>query len=220
MCSSDLVLFTSLTYRRDDNLTVVWDKVGMDFNRWITGLKRKYGNILIIRTFEAQSDGYVHVHSVLYFQDYEFETFFYNGRWRISERDDVVKNWGWGFCDVLALYSLKAGLGYVSKYITKIQSAVVDGDETYVLTLALLWVFRKRAFSVSRGFYLLVQVEKRVKCYSGQLDLEGNPLYKWYLIGFWVDIDGSFDCWSKDLTYQEFFDIYRSEYFSSHIDMM
>ncbi len=214
------VLFTSLTYRRDDPLTVVWRKVGEDFNRWLTGLKRRYGKILIIRTFEAQRDGYVHIHTVLYFQEYEFETFFYNGKWRITERDDVVHNWGWGFCDVLALYSLKAGLGYVTKYITKIQSAIVDDNEKYVLTLALLWVFRKRAFSVSRGFSILVLVKKRVRSYRGQVDLSGNPLYKWYLIGFWVDVDGSLDCWSKDLTYREFFKIYGSRNFSPNISML
>ena len=53
-----------------------------------------------------------------------------------------------------------------------------------------------------------------------QVDLEGNPLYKWYLIGFWVDVDGSFDCWSKDLTYREFFKIYGSKNFSPNIHMI
>ena len=215
------VLFVTLTYRRDDPLNVVWDKVGVDFNRYVAGLKRRYGRkILIIRTFEAQRDGYVHIHAVLYFQEYEFETFFYNGRWRITERDDVIHNWHWGFCDVLALYSLKAGVGYVTKYITKIQSAVVNDDEKYILTLALLWVFRKRAFSVSRGFSMLILVEKRVKSYHGQVDLHGNPLYRWYLIGFWFDLDGSFDCWSKDLSHKEFFSIYRSRNFSLNMHLM
>jgi len=56
-----------------------------------------------------------------------------------------------------------------------------------------------------------------VKSYRGQVDLHGNPFYKRYLIGFWVDIDGSLDCWSKDLSHLEFFKIYRSKEFRGNM---
>ena len=62
-----------------------------------------------------------------------------------------------------------------------------------------------------------ILVKKWVKSYRGQMDLHGNPLYRWYLIGFWVDVDGSLNCWSKDLSHKEFFKIYHSENFSLKI---
>ena len=68
-------------------------------------------------------------------------------------------------------------------------------------------------------FRYYLNIEKRVKSYRGQGDLHGDPLYRWYLIGFWVDVDGSFDCWSKDLSHREFFKIYRSRNFSPNIHM-
>ena len=87
------VVMVTLTYRRDDRLDVVWEGEGKDYNRWITGKRKKFGKINVIRTLEAQSDGFVHIHCVLYFEDVEFKTFFYNGKWRINRKNDIAENW-------------------------------------------------------------------------------------------------------------------------------
>lgn len=211
------VAFVTLTYKRNDRLDVVWEEVSPDYNRWITGKRKKFGKIHVIKTLESQADGYVHIHCILYFEDVEFETFFYNGKWRIDRKDDIAENWHWGFVDVIALCSLRAGVGYVTKYIMKIHEALVhkENDDKHVLTLALLWIFKKRAFSISRGFKDLIVVVSVIRR-KGQLDLEGNPIYRWYLVGFWA---GGLGVWSKKLSYKEFFEIYTSDSFSPHLHL-
>lgn len=212
------VLSITLTYRRDGRIDTAWEDVGVDYNRWISVLRRKYGKIHVLRSWEAQKDGYPHIHCVLYFEDVEFETFFYNGVWRVDAKRMLSKNWRWGFADVFALSDLEAGVGYVVKYLTKVHRTVVDGifERKSVLTLAMMWIFKKRAFSLSRGFEgLVVEEEEKVeRRYVGQVDLEGKPIFQWVLVGFWA---GNLGIWSKELTLREFFEIYKSRAFSENI---
>ena len=208
-------VFVTLTYARDERLDVLWEEVGKDFNRWISALRRRYGKISILRCWESQQDGYPHIHCVLLFYDYEFTTFFYNGKWRINKKRELEELWGWGYSDMFALYSLGAGVGYVLKYVTKVNSALLTEkiDRKLVLSLALMWIFRKRAFSVSKDFGLYL-VEEKDDSPHGQVDLEGNSIYKWYLVGFWADIDRKFGSWSVELSYREFWEINSSKEFT------
>ena len=117
-----------------------------------------------------------------------------------------------------ALSDLGAGVGYVVKYLTKVHKTVVEEkyDRKSVLTLAMMWIFKKRAFSVSRGFEDLVveDEEEEVNRYKGQVDLEGKPIFRWILVGFWA---GDLGIWSKDLNYLEFWEIYGSESFTKNM---
>ena len=215
------VLFITLTYRRDGRIDTAWEGVGVDYNRWISALRRRYGKIHVLRAWEAQRDGYPHIHCVLYFEDVEFETFFYKGVWRVDAKQMLSKNWRWGFSDMFALSDLGAGVGYVVKYLMKVHRTVVEGrlDRKSVLTLAMMWIFKKRAFSLSRGFEDLVveEEEKEERRYVGQVDLEGNPIFQWVLVGFWA---GNLGIWSKELTHREFFEIYGSKGFSLKVDLV
>lgn len=103
----------------------------------------------------------------------------------------LTSYWRWGFSDVFALYSLGAGVGYVLKYVTKVNNALLMEKRNcnLVLSLALMWIFRKRAFSVSRDFGLFL-VERKDDRPRGQVDLEGKSIYRWYLVGFWADLEG------------------------------
>ena len=58
----------------------------------------------------------------------------------------------------LTLSDLGAGVGYVVKYLSKVHKTVVEEkfDRKSVLTLAMMWIFKKRAYSVARGFEGLV----------------------------------------------------------------
>ena len=80
----------------------------------------------------------------------------------------------------------------------------------------MTWIFKKRAFSVSRGFEDLVEEEKEddVKRYVGQVDLEGKPIFRWVLVGFWA---GDLGIWSKELNYIEFWKIFGSDSFTENI---
>ena len=62
--------------------------------------------------------------------------------------------------------------------------------------MALMCIFRKRAFSVSRGFEdMVIDDEKETeRGYVGQVDLEGKPVYRYYLVGFWAGARASLKC--------------------------
>ena len=94
----------------------------------------------MLRAWKAQSDGYPHIHCVLYFKEHEFEKFFYNGKWRVNAKRMHSSNLHWGFADMFALSDLGASVGYVVKYLTKVHRAVVDGryDKKSVLTLTII----------------------------------------------------------------------------------
>ena len=82
-----------------------------------------------------------------------------------------------------------------------------------VLSLALMWIFKKRAFSVTKNFGEFLREEKVDRPY-GQVDvIEGETIYEWTLVGFMVN-DGRFKEWSVDLSYLEFWAIRGSEYFT------
>jgi len=101
------------------------------------------------------------------------------------------------------------------KYVTKVNNALLAENRNHkdVLSLALLWIFQKRAFSVSRDFGLFL-VEVKEDRPHGQVDLEGESIYKWYLVGFWADLNGKYDSWSVELSYDEFWRIRSSDYFT------
>jgi len=81
-------------------------------------------------------------------------------------------------------------VGNVLKYVTKVNNVLLNErvDRKLVLSLALMWIFRKRAFSVSKDFGLVVEEEEEEEededSPYGQVDLEGKSIYKWYLVGF------------------------------------
>ncbi|MCW4048932.1 MAG: hypothetical protein NWE89_04265 [Candidatus Bathyarchaeota archaeon] len=83
------------------------------------------------------------------------------------------------------MYSLGAGVGYVMKYVTKVNTALLQENKNrkLVLSLALRWIFKKRAFSVSKAFGLFL-VEEIDDGPRGQVDLEGKTIYRWVLVGF------------------------------------
>ena len=77
-------------------------------------------------------------------------------------------------------------------------------------------IFKKRAYSVSRGFEGLVveDEEDEVQRYAGQVDLNDKPICSWIFIGFW---SGNLITWSTELTYTELWIIYGSDSFSENV---
>ena len=76
-----------------------------------------------------------------------------------------------------------------------------------------MWIFRKRAFSVSRDFGMFLVEVKDDRPY-GQVDLEGESIYKWHLVGFWSDLNKQYNSWSVKLSYNEFWSIRSSSEFT------
>lgn len=205
-------LFVTLTFNSTlCGINEAWEeRVGREYNSWITNLRNKFGRVEAIRTFEGYSNGYPHIHVVLLFGDKEFTTFKdKKDKWRIQEKEVFELGWK-SWVDVQALRDLKGGLWYLSKHILKNQ--IVEGDPVdeedlwkYYLTLSLNWVFRKRSFSVSKGFLDLMNSMHNSN-YVGvvQVTLGGDPVVVevvWVFIGiFSAEILGIDDnSWSVEL---------------------
>ena len=222
-------LFVTLTYRRDLRLDEAWEQVGNDFNRWVSLVKKRFGAVKIIRVWEAQRDGFPHIHAICVFEEQEFNAFSSSGIWRVQEKRSL--EWEHGWTDVEALSSLRGGIRYLMKYLTKLHEIGVYGspqndkipshstlsglaDQASAVTLSLMWIFGKRAFSVSGGLLDLItrmhnsnqESKKRII----QVDLDGDPVWKWSLKGFWGGHIGNNE-WSSDLSLDQFRKIRSSD---------
>lgn len=150
------VVLASLTYARTYDVEDTWRTCGEDYNRWITGLRRKYGDIDVVRCFESQTDGQCHIHAVLLFKEMRFQGFrwnkYKNGRRIITYRVGDIKpfraGWKYGFSDFQLCHSLRGALKYISKYLTKSVSKDEENGKN-IKTLALSWFFHRRSFSIS-----------------------------------------------------------------------
>lgn len=197
--------------------------ISCQYNRYITSLREAYGPCSVIRAWEGFDSGYPHVHLVVLFHDHEFPVFHHNGAWRVQGKPgSTLEAYGGGFTDVEALASLRGGIRYITKYLTKIHGAdqlsggwtdgstlsnFMEAANTHGdFTMALMWLFRKRAFSISGDFIEFT----RDLCNSkseprGQIDLTGELVWIWRLRGFHT---GRLPCtsgipWSHRLSLQD-----------------
>lgn len=148
------LVFASLTYRRDISIEDSWQKIGIDLNRYLSGLRRKYGKISIVRVFESQEEGYAHLHLLMYFHYVQWQGFRHwdlkRGRFvfRVDRVSEFKRGWRGGFSDVSLMRSAADGYSYTKKYVTK--AVEFDkADSKVTKTLALSWYFHKRSFSIS-----------------------------------------------------------------------
>ena len=144
-------LFVTLTY--DTKLTSykeAWKNIGSQFNVFMTKSRKEFGTISSCRVFESFENGYPHIHCILLFEK-EFNVFKdKKGNFRIKEKKVFEEAWH-SHVDVKAVDSLRRGLNYLKKYLLK-GIDLENTDSKTLKTLALCWVFRKRAFSVSGSF--------------------------------------------------------------------
>ena len=180
-------LYITGTIPHDKGLKEAWrESLPYYFNLFMTRIRRKYGKTLIVwRTWEAHESGYPHFHAIILFPEHKFTCFRYKGKWRVHSRDELRSYWGSTYnhssktyeglldggamfnMDIQAMDSLKGGLSYVAKYITKATKAPEGYQSVFegkidpsivkqVLTLSLMWRFHKRAYSTSKGFVTYV----------------------------------------------------------------
>ena len=149
-----------------------WNTVGHDFNRFISALRYRYGEIDVVRTWESHESGMVHAHAILLFREKRFKTFRYNEVWRLEAKDELAECWRYGNSDWQGVYDLRGMLGYLKKYMRKFLSHNV---KRATRNLAKLWVHRKRTFSVSRRLDMAMSNSKQnLFCKNGQMTLEGE----------------------------------------------
>jgi hypothetical protein len=192
------VLSVTLTYdTKLCSFPVGWKNIGIEFNRFKANIRKKYGLFSVFRTWESYENGHPHIHAIFVFQEYKFKVFRSyekdkqgNPRevWLIDEKEKWEQHWH-SWIKVKAVQSLLGGLKYLMKYILKCSSYEAK-DRKGTLTLAMCWVFRKKAFYVSGEFRKALSDLISSLCSSKtrkvQVDLFGKELKAnvWKVLGF------------------------------------
>ncbi len=145
-------LWSTLTY--DTKLCSykeAWEQIGIEFNAFMAYVRRNFGKVSTCRVFESFENGYPHIHCILLFQEYSFKVFRdAKGQFRVKEKEIIAEGWH-SNVDVKAMSSLAGGFSYLKKYLLK-GIDFENADPKGLKTLALCWVYRKRAFAVSGTF--------------------------------------------------------------------
>ena len=186
-----------------------WQNVGLDLNRWICGIRSKFGNVSMVRVFESHDSGYPHVHALLIFHNYEFAGKSLRNRrgkliYRVVGSDfDNLKSlskganrWNHGYSDFELVNSYRGGIRYLAKYLSKSTSFKEVGSKG-AKTLAMCWFFHKRSFGYQGEMFSDDVIG--LSCNSNDVDspsrfvgfdLLGNPFFeeiaRWRLFGFIV----------------------------------
>ena len=183
-------LWVTLTY--DTKLCAfgdAWRNIGVEFNRFMAYIRKRFGNVSCCRVFESFENGYPHIHCILLFESTWFSVFRdRKGQFRVHSKNIVAKGWH-SNVDVKAMSSLGGAFSYQKKYLLK--SINYERKESKVLkTLALCWAYRKRAFSVSGLFrqllHDLINTMHNSNPKLRQVTLSGEVLleFRYYVIGF------------------------------------
>jgi hypothetical protein len=213
------MLFVTLTF--DVKLCSFWEawqQIGAQWNLYRANMRKKYGRFSVFRTWESYENGYPHIHAILIFEKKKFKVFpSYEPNkkgeikfvWRIEEKRDFEPYWH-SWQDIKAVHNVQGGLNYLKKYIMK--CAEYDhSDIKGKQTLAMCWVFRKKAFYVSGQFrkalsdligYLCTSKTRRVQLNLLNEELNSNP---WKVLGFITAsfLDFDVEVWTFKLTMEQ-----------------
>ena len=151
------MLFITLTVdAKKFTLDQAWMQFSDYFHRFLASVQQRYGQFVFLRTWEAHESGYPHCHLVLFFKKRLFVTF---NKWsddkqrfiyRVARKhNDAFRHfWRMGAnTDVQAVCDTAAAFSEVKKYVTK--SIFTEKAD---LTNAMISLFNKRQFSLSRDF--------------------------------------------------------------------
>jgi hypothetical protein len=154
------MLFVTLSYNVNlCSFWEAWQQIGIQWNLYRANLRKKYGKFSVFRTWESYQNGFPHIHAILIFEEkrlHVFPSHELNKKgelklvWRIDEKRDLEPYWH-SWQGIKAVYNIRGGLNYLKKYIMKC-AEYNHSDAKGKQTLAMCWVFRKKAFYVSGQF--------------------------------------------------------------------
>lgn len=185
------VLWLTLTWNtRLFSIRNSWKtEVSEGWNRFISAMRRRYGKISVLRSFEASRRGFPHIHAILVFHEKEFSVFPHLDSkekltYRISEKSEFEDLWH-SFIDVETFSSAKKFCFYALKYQLKVNESREGSSEGRAgsegkssRTLSFLWLFRKRSYAVSGSFRLIFsRLDERL--HISNMELGGS----WELLG-------------------------------------
>jgi len=178
--------------RFNNDIESAWVKLGSEFNRFLSVLKRRYGDVSVLRSWESHDSGYPHIHAIVCFEKKRWLVVGKipdkNGceKWRIpkEDKDQIEQKWKLGFLDVQAIVpdSINDDIEDSVWYIVKSKK---EGDykraETWsrkrLLTLAIMWYLGRQGWSCSRKLRRKPDDSKSTKGII-QTDLENNELFE------------------------------------------
>jgi hypothetical protein len=151
------LIFATLTCNmcvHNDNKDKAWFSQPYLLNEFHTKLRKEYGKISILRTFESTEDGSPHVHEILYFQEHEFNSFRFVSdhgskkgviRYLLDDHTNETFQdlWFSQFVHLEAVQSFGA-IPYLLKYITK-EHYEQNGGQTAID----LWLYKQRSYAMS-----------------------------------------------------------------------
>jgi hypothetical protein len=162
------ILFFTLTYANRD-LYEVYENSGEDYNRFMSNLRKIFPRAkTIARCFEAQRDGVIHIHALIYIGTHIDITSWINQKGKkvyiikSYKLWNMLKNcWKYGFSDIQGFVKFRDGLSYIFKYIKK--GTNIDLDNSSLTTLSLNWLFLKRSFSIN---YKILRILFNIRIYA------------------------------------------------------
>jgi hypothetical protein len=213
------IIFITLTYdTKLCSFDVAWKNIAVEFNRWKANIRKKFGDFSVFRCFEAFENGHPHIHLIAVFKEQYFNVFksYEQGKdgkmhkvWLIKEKEFFEPYWH-SWTKIKAVYNLKGGLEYLKKYIMKC-AEYQHNDNKGKITLAMCWVFRKKAFYVSGQFrkalsdligYLCTSKTRKIQLNLLNEKLSPNP---WKVLGFIGAslLDFDVEIWTFKLTAEQ-----------------
>ena len=137
------------------------ERIGPEWNRFLSALRSKHGQVSVLRSWETTERGYIHIHGCLLFKESRFEVEPWLSKddekethltFRLKDPDQRkgIKDLWHSNLDIQAISSTKKLFNYMRKYQTK--TLMASDSPKGVRTMSLLWLHRKRSFSVSGDF--------------------------------------------------------------------
>ena len=141
--STSNVLFITFTIDpKVFSLEEAWKEINNYFNRGITNLRNKYGQLAYAKVLEAHASGYPHIHALIWLKEKSFEITKWRNKfdrkltWRVKnkrERKRIKSCWKMGFTDIQVVYGQRGVSSYLEKmftYISKDTIKVFDQAKT------------------------------------------------------------------------------------------
>lgn len=156
-CNRTPMIFVTLTINaKKYTLIEAWQRFPNEFHKFETKLRKKYGKFTRFRVWESHKSGYPHIHVCYYFKEHTFVTFQKKRKSdgkivdRIPDHDNTTIRSLWTMgqnTDVQGVSDTIGAFSEIKKYVTK-SVFTIKSD----LTNAMLWVFGKRQYSMSKDF--------------------------------------------------------------------
>ena len=87
-------LWVTLTYdSKRCSFKEAWPNVGVEFNRFMSFIRKKFGKVSCCRVFESFDNGYHHIHCILLFESTWFTVFRYKDKFRVHSKEALAKDW-------------------------------------------------------------------------------------------------------------------------------